>query len=408
MRFLKFWLLLAVALSIPAANADEFIISYWCGPPPTEDLNRRYAEVAEAGFNYAMLPCSGANPAQNKAILDACKKYKLKFIPNDSRILAFPPESPAFKTNLDAVVAEYASHPALGGYFLGDEPSPDAFRTLGAVNQYLLERDPKRLPFINLYPNHAPEWALGGTYEQHVEKYLTTVKPRLLSFDHYALITDGTLRPIYFENLEIIRRQALKHNVPFGFIFQVTPHFSYRDPSEDEIRWQANTALVYGARALMYFTYWSPTNDPAFKTSVAIIDPKGNRSVHYEQAKRVNADVKAWAPTLMKLQSVGVYHSGKVPYGATALPKDSVVGFDDEKASFIVGTFKHFDGSDWVMIMNVEMNKSATCNVRWDKAVRRIYEQKVGQKGTSRLRIKDQSTQLQFVPGGARLFKIVR
>lgn len=407
MRLLKFWLLLAVSLSTSAANADEFIISYWCGPPPTEDLNRRYSEVAEAGFNYAMLPCSGASPAQNKAILDACKKNKLKFIPNDSRMLAFAPESPAFKTNLDAVISEYASHPALGGYFLADEPGPDAFPKLAAVNQYLLQRDPKRLPFVNLYPNYAPEWALGGTYEQHVEKYLTTVKPRLLSFDHYGLIADGKLRPMYFENLEIIRRQGLKHNVPFAFIFQVTPHFSYRDPTEAEIRWQANTALVYGARALLYFTYWSPTNDPAFKTSVAIIDPKGNRSAHYEQAKRVNAAVKAWAPTLMKLTSTAVYHTSKVPQGAKALPKEAVVHLEDGNSPFIVGCFRHFDDSDWVMIMNADMKKAATCKVEWSQAVRKLYEQPANGKRMLRKRLEAQQTTLTFEAGGARLFKIV-
>jgi hypothetical protein len=136
------------------SRAADFILSYWCGPPENvTNLNQAYKEVAECGFNYAMIPCSGATVKGNKAILDACAKNGLKYFVIDSRLLAYGGENPAFKTNLDAVISEYGKHRALGGYYLADEPSPGAFPQLGAVNQYLLAHDQKRLPFINLYPN---------------------------------------------------------------------------------------------------------------------------------------------------------------------------------------------------------------------------------------------------------------
>lgn len=59
--------------------AEEFIISYWWGPPATEDPDRRYAEVAECNFTHAAFPSSGGSVEQNKAILDACHKHGLKF-----------------------------------------------------------------------------------------------------------------------------------------------------------------------------------------------------------------------------------------------------------------------------------------------------------------------------------------
>lgn len=63
-------------------------------------------------------------------------------------------------------------------------------------------------------------------------------------------------RPEYFENLEIIRRQALRVGVPFWNVILATPHFSYRDPSPADMRWQAYTTLAYGGKGLAYFTYW--------------------------------------------------------------------------------------------------------------------------------------------------------
>lgn len=391
-------------LTLPA-QADDFILSYWCGPPPTEDVDKRYAEVAEAGFNYAMLPCSGASVQGNKAILNACKKYKLKYIPVDSRIGKFEAANPAFKTNLNAVVAEYGDHPALGGYFVADEPAPGAFPKLAAINQYLLERDPKRLPFINLYPNYAPEWAI-GPYEKYVEDFLTIVKPRLLSFDHYALNTDGTLRPIYFDNLEVIRRQGLKHGVPIGFIFQLTAHFNYRNPSEADLRWQANSALIYGARALLYFTYWTPTNDPAFTKAVAIIDSKGNRSHQYEPTKRLNAEINAWAPTLMKLKSTAVYHTAPLPSSTVALPKDAVVQVGE--GNYIVGTFQHDDGSEWVMIMNRDISKGVKTTVKFDKGLKRLRELSTKNGKLSSVKLRKEGVPLELAPGAAKMFKLGR
>src|SRR5215213_4689075 len=96
-------MLLAAACSRVFAG-EEFIISYWWGPPATEDPDRRYAEVAECNFTHASFPGGAATVEQNLAILDACQKHGLKFIVNDPRILQFAPEHPQFKANLDAII----------------------------------------------------------------------------------------------------------------------------------------------------------------------------------------------------------------------------------------------------------------------------------------------------------------
>jgi hypothetical protein len=404
LRYLHLGLLLACILP---AQADDFILSYWCGPPASENLDQRFAEVAECGFTYAMAPCSGATPEQNKAMLNACQKHGLKYLPIDGRIMAFGPENPAFKTNLDAVISDYGKHPAMGGYFLADEPAPDAFGKLASVNQYLLEQDPKHLPFINLLPNYAPQWALGGTYENYVERFLSTVRPRLLSFDHYALMGNGAERPNYFENLEIIRRVALKHDVPFASIFLVTQHFDYRNPSEADLRWQANTALVYGAKALLYFTYWTPTNDPAFRTATAIIDAKGNRSAHFEDTKRVNASIRKWAPTLMKLNSTEVFHTGKIPAATQPVPENNAVKFTGDGA-FILGFFKHDDGSQWLMVMNRDPRQPGVGTLHFEKTTKRLRELSSETGKLSRVGLRNNELAIALPAGGAKLFQISR
>ena len=396
-------ILLALAST---AHADDFILSYWCGPPESvTNLNKAYAEVAECGFNYTLLPCTGVSDKGNKAILEACKKSKLKYILYDSRIASAEPSSPAFKTNVAAAVAEYGKHTALGGYFIADEPDYTAIARVGAINRALLEADPKHLPFINLYPNYVPAFALAGhTYEQYVEDFLTNARPRLLSFDHYALLDNGTLRPNYFENLEIVRRQGLKHDVPISFIFQLTSHGSYRDPSEEELRWQVNTGLIYGTKALLYFTYWHPPADPVFAKSVAVIGPKGERSYHYAQVKRINAAINVWAPTLMKLKSTGVYHSGDLPLGTQRLPETLLQIKGD--GAFIVGTFRHQDGSDWLMIMNRNLHNATTATLHFPQKIKKLQELSSDRGKLHSLKLCDNELPLTLSVGEAKLFKL--
>src|SRR6476660_3856015 len=91
---------------LSAAETKEFIISYWCGPPSGGNYDAQYAEVAECNFTHAMFPNGGASPEQSKAILEACEKHELKYIPQDGRILAHGPGDPKFAPNLDAIIAD--------------------------------------------------------------------------------------------------------------------------------------------------------------------------------------------------------------------------------------------------------------------------------------------------------------
>src|SRR4051812_3992699 len=83
---------LLITVRVAAADTNEFMISYWAGPPTDGNFVAQYAEVAECNFTHAMFPVNGASPEQNKAILDACQKHGLKFIPHDDRVLARAPE----------------------------------------------------------------------------------------------------------------------------------------------------------------------------------------------------------------------------------------------------------------------------------------------------------------------------
>ena len=388
-----------------AVESSDFIISYWCGPPPGGNYDAQYAEIAECNFTHAMYPGNGASPEQNKAILNACEKHGLKYITYDSRVLAHGPGEPQFAANLDAMIAEYANHPALAGYFMVDEPGPGAFPQLAAINQYLLKKDPKRLPVINLLPNYVDEKYLGMTYEKYVEQFCATVRPRLVCYDHYALF-EGVERDGYFANMETIRRNALKYEAAMGFIFQCTPHGTYRDPSETDLRWQVNTGLAYGCKALLYFTYFTPTDaDSNFHNG--ILDTKGNRTPHFAMAKSINAELKNLSSTLVQLTSTAVYHTAPIPSRCTALPADAPIRVRFG-GPLVLGFFKHDDGSQWALIVNRDLHKSAATKLAFDAKITGVEELSPQTGKLSPVALTDRTRRYGLSPGGIKVLKLAR
>jgi len=344
---------LCAAGAASAAGYPEFLISYWCGPPAAETNLQRYRQIADCGMNVAMPPIDKTDLETNRKILDLCREVGIKALVLDNRMGELLDEkkglgkSPQMEETLDAVMADYASHPALAGYYITDEPNARMFPLLGRINQYMLKKDPKHLPFINLFPNYASADQLGTkTYEEHVAQYIATVKPPLVSYDHYQQMCGK--ENIYFTNLEVIRQQCMEARLPFVQIILSLPHFAYRNPGEADMRWQAYTSVAYGARGIMYFTYWC---EKSLAQGPAIITAEGQPDAKYDIVRRLNARLKALGPLLMGLESTGVYHVGPVPPGARPLAGDAPVK-QAGGGNMVIGCFKDSSSRQYVMVVN--------------------------------------------------------
>ncbi|MBN1250074.1 MAG: hypothetical protein JXC32_20585 [Anaerolineae bacterium] len=336
-------------------NEPIFPISYWVGPPLTAD---RIQEAAGCGFT--VLPIVAATEAELRRGLDLVQQAGVQALVVDRRIHRDLPDRAGWETVVNAVVEAYADHPALYGYMLTDEPHLRDFEKLAALTAAFRQRDPERVPYINLFPNYASAEQLGAlSYEAHVAAYLDTVRPPVLSYDHYALMEWGD-RPEYFENLEIIRRQALRAGVPFWNIILATPHFSYRDPSPADLRWQVITTLAYGGKGLAYFTYWTLDVE---NYRDGIISMYGERTPKYAVVQQLNRELHRLGPHLLKLTSTRVAHWPDAPQGATVLDGEGLVT-SVEGGAFVVGEFVGEAGDGWVMVVNRDREHAAWTTLR--------------------------------------------
>jgi len=286
---------------LPAALGDDFPISFWCAPPEKFVNVEEFQKIKDAGFTLIMPPCSGTTVALNHKILDTAKEVGLRAFVMDSRMPMSISGVADAKARLDAIVADYKDHPALAGYFIVDEPNAPAFKGLGEVVAYLREKDPAHLGYINLLPTYANGEQLGvPSYEKYIEDYINTVKPSVVSYDHYHFTNHGD-RPGFFENLSIVRELSLKHELPFWNIVLSISHFDYRNLTEAEKRYEAMQTLAYGGKGVFFFTYWQP--EPK-NWGDAIINFDGTPTRQYEEVNHVNHDVQAIGRYLLHAVSI--------------------------------------------------------------------------------------------------------
>jgi len=271
---------------------DRFVIGMWVSPATNEELDARYREIAEANFTL-VVGRSGTNDQQH---LDRCQRFGLQTL--------IQPDGP---------VEKLADGPACWGYLLVDEPGAGAFADLAKRADEIRTKHPGRFGYVNLFPNYASLGALGtDSYDEHVAKFVREVKPEVLSMDHYPLMRpEGDTRAAYCENLECFRKHALATGIPFWNYFYSMPFNDRLDPTEAQIRWQIFTSVTYGAKGVLYFCYWTPGKGAAgageFPKGGAILTAEGLKTRHYEEARRINAELKQLGPTLMKLTSTGAF-----------------------------------------------------------------------------------------------------
>src|SRR4051812_4928393 len=139
---------------------DRFAIGIWV-TPQGQPIAKHYKDLADANFTL-VIGSDGIAPA---AQLELCNRLNLRAI-----------------VRADGPADKLPDGPACWGYLLTDEPGAGAFPDLAKRADDIRKSHPGRFGYVNLFPNYAPQWALGTkTYDEHVAKFVAEVKPEVLS-----------------------------------------------------------------------------------------------------------------------------------------------------------------------------------------------------------------------------------
>lgn len=375
----------------------KFDITFFYGPSSEEILENEkiVADIAAAGISLCQVRGKTAE-ANRKAIL-ILKKYGLcasVFEEPRIRELIRGGDPDRVDEVIREVVQDYAEFDNLDSWDIFDEPSSDVFPMLAAVQEALHRYDPAREVIINLFPCYAmPEQYKDTDYLTHVNRFVETVRPDLLSYDNYSFRgrpnpnaqaecdaeeKDGEDeraklirlnaagledRDDFFENLEIIRHIGLENELDQMLIVLLTEHGDYRNLTKAELFWEVNMCLAYGMRRISYFTYWHKgTYDPYWRWDNSMCDTKGNKFQHYYDAQGINKVIRPIGEKLFATKSSAVYHIGNPEKGTTAFEGfGAVTKVDGENA--VIGFFE--DGS--IYLVNRDFRNENTLTVYAEK-----------------------------------------
>jgi hypothetical protein len=353
LRNLFLSLLLALTTATGADDPAFFPLMAW-GAAPADP--RALQQMRECGLTIAGFAAPAA--------LDAIHAAGLKAIVNDARVSGYDwtnVDEITARPKIAALIAETGKHPAVFGYYLRDEPPASFFSGLAKVSALIRELAPDKWPYINLFPNYATAGQLAAPdYAAYLDQFIAACKPTTLSYDHYALLDNDSLREGFWLNLEQLAAASKKHGIPFWNIVLTVAHFNYRELAPADLRFQAYSTLLYGGRGISYFTYVAPS---VGNYRMAPIDQFGNPTETWNALRNTNLQVLKLAPTFLQLRWDDTYHFGAVPAGSHAPTEQALVR--NIAGQMAVGDFTHADGTRYVLVLNKDLKKSMPCSVQF-------------------------------------------
>jgi len=286
-------------------------------PSDTSGFNKRlfigiwspnYADTKEsADIEYKLIADAGINLIWSERYGDdAMTDYKLKIseplgLKHIMPVWAQPQPNQALQDADDArwkaIVTKYKDYPAVIGFDMRDEPPYSDLSYYFVAREYIESQiQAEKFAICNLFPTYCTDSRIGPLgYEHYLTTYLEGVKPRILSFDNYPLVKstapDDQINPTreFINNLIVIRREALKANIPFWGFIQAQGWIDNRLPSKNEMRWLNNMHIVFGADGFSYFL-WAENNyyhgAPVTATHVP--------TERYDIFKQLNQELRAY------------------------------------------------------------------------------------------------------------------
>ena len=196
----------------------------------------------------------------------------------------------------DKAAEGFEMHPAIVGIDIGDEPSALDFPYYGKILEKMRSLFPDVFPYLNLYPNYASvsensdsqTLSQLGTrdYSEYIERYINEIELNYISYDFYVYSCRDLGK--MFENYRIVTDACKKTGKAFLYIPQVNSEFPEIFTSENMLRFQAYTALAYGAEYISWACWtrgWWTNN---------VLDLQGNKTEQFEKLKRINTELLAF------------------------------------------------------------------------------------------------------------------
>ncbi|MFA6948932.1 MAG: hypothetical protein WCQ72_08110 [Eubacteriales bacterium] len=358
---------------------NKFLISFW----NTQDIDDASANEADMwhdlGITVAMSPsCGEGDEEKLTAILDGAQKYGIKVIICDKRANWHSYErlgDAEYRKLFARLNDAYGAHPAVYGFFVGDEPNAPDFEAALAVVRIQNEIAPQLTAYLNLLPwfDWIAERMGTPALAPYLDRAVNESGTKILSYDCYAQMwgSDEGL-DVYFNNLREYYENVKRNNVPFVNIILSCGHYNYRTPSKNDMQWQLGTSVAMGARGISWFFVTLPGIWDNYRN--APINQLGERTESFAWLSEVNRVFQNYVGTLMSTLTIDAcYHVGRA-YGGVAMfePFGNLlsVSSSDESVPLIASRFHDNAGGEYYVVCVNSPEKSAYVSMSFTEGLK--------------------------------------
>ena len=382
-------LILVLFTSSCASSQEEFPIVAFHGVQ--SDKVQDFANFKDAGFNISLNVYHTTEEAIRN--LNAAQKAGVKlFIHSDSLV-----KEP--KKFLDRI----KDHAAFYGTYISDEPSAIQFPMLQRRIDEIGKIDKKGKFYINLFPSYASNKQLGtNSYLDYLQKFSLEVNSGFISFDYYP-VKNNEVDVAWYKNLEDIRNISRTIKKPFWGFANSTIFGPFGQPTLAGLKLQQFGNLLYGAKGLQYFTYWTLGEDFRQKNDFrySIVYEDGSPTPTYNLVKTLNFQIRNLTWIFENGTVTNIYHDGpSIPMGTkqlTFLPENFKV-FNKTNASILISMI-HTSDKKYIIVQNKSIIDSIAFTYKVNAGIRIIDSQ----NGVERIISTDQSSS-NILPGDILIF----
>lgn len=301
----------------------------------------RYKEYRDCGFTEILFAGEDKytgepyETSKLKKMLDLAAGADLKAIVFDERLLSltvdakqsivqefFDGDEEKFYAYVSDCMREYAAHPAFYGISVLDEPRYEKRGVFAEICSAVRSAFPNCFIMTCLLPCIQDQGLAENAFGTGVDdrwnlycRYLAEFASSL-GYVHYDCYPFGfwegknILAHKFIRNMQEAALTAKECGVPFHMTvqsFSSGEHEELRHLDGQDLSWQTNLALGFGASKIYYFTYWRFSTRSAFNFTSAIMDDDGAKLL-YAEAQANNKSVQDTA----RYVSAYIYESSDI------------------------------------------------------------------------------------------------
>lgn len=326
-------------------------------------------------------------------ILDACEQKGIRVWIDCEQLRwdGAAEDEEEYRKKFIKVYKQFGKHPAVGGFYVGDEPGTEQ-QLLDAAAAYRIQVEvaPALMPFLNLLPYRQgvqneieiiqKDISLHQDFNANTVLYAKQAGMKVIGYDCYYQLDKQDEKEtgihLYFENLKRYTQIAKEANIPLWVTNLSVGHFRYRCPTEDDFRWQLNTSVASGAKGVLWFFFYMRTLRINYR--LAPIDEHWERTDRFTWLSRVQRSFLYTYGTLMcRLEHEKTYHY-KTAYGTYPLfsPNDGELVTNMACEDDLPGILSYFydeHRTPYIVLVNNSQTMNRNFTLTYHSRVKKIY-----------------------------------